>query len=112
MARILMSWLISTLSILLASYIIPGIRVDNAGAAFMAAAVLGVLNVLVRPILVLLTLPITIITLGLFLFIINALLFLLAGSLISGFQVRSFSAALLGSLVVSVVSFVAHMALF
>ncbi|MCX5862006.1 MAG: phage holin family protein [Deltaproteobacteria bacterium] len=104
------SWLISTVAILVAAYLIPGIKVDSVGAALVGAAILGVLNALVRPVFVILTLPVTILTLGLFLFVINALLFLLAGSMVSGFQVRSFGSAFLGSLVVSVVTYLAHVA--
>ena len=81
------------------------------GAALVGAAVLALLNGFVRPLLVLLTLPVTILTLGLFLFVINALMFLAAGELVSGFHVQSFWAALLGSLVVSVVSYIASAAL-
>ncbi|HTY24323.1 MAG TPA: phage holin family protein [Desulfomonilaceae bacterium] len=108
MLGILIHWLVITIAILVAAHIIPGIRVDSVGAALIGAAILGVLNVLVKPILVILTLPITLITLGLFLFVINALVFLLAGSLTAGFHVQSFWPALLGSLVVSVVSYIAH----
>jgi len=108
MAGILISWLVATIAILIAAHIIPGIRVDGLGGAVIGAAILGVLNAVVKPVLVVLTIPVTLITLGLFLFVINALIFLLAGSLLSGFHVQSFWAALLGSLVVSVVSYLAH----
>jgi putative membrane protein len=108
MSRILIAWLVTTIAILLAAYIIPGIRIASAGAAVIAAAILAILNGLLKPVLVVLTFPLTIITLGLFLLVINALMFLLAGSLVRGFEVKSFWSALLGSLVVSVVSFIAH----
>jgi putative membrane protein len=108
MAGLLINWFIATIAILVAAYLIPGIRVDTIGAAVIGAAILGVLNAVVKPILVILTLPITLLTLGLFLFVINALMFLLAGSLLSGFHVQSFWPALLGSLVVTIVSYVAH----
>jgi putative membrane protein len=108
MSRILVAWLITTIAILLAAYLIPGIRIAGAGAAVIAAAILGILNALLKPILVVLTFPLTIVTLGLFLLVINALMFLLAGALVRGLEVKSFWAALLGSLVVSVVSFIAH----
>jgi putative membrane protein len=108
MTGILISWLIITIAILVAAHIVPGIRVASLGSAIVAAAILGIVNALVRPILVLLTLPLTIVTLGLFLFVINALMFLLAGSIFHGFQVASFWPALLGSLVVTVVSYVAQ----
>jgi putative membrane protein len=108
MVGLLISWIIATIAILVAAYIIPGIRVDTVESALIGAAILGILNAVVKPILTLLTLPITLLTLGLFLFVINALMFLLAGSMIAGFHVQSFWSALLGSLVVSVVSSVAH----
>ncbi len=105
---ILISWLIATIAILVAAHIIPGIRVDSFGAALVGALILGILNALLKPILIILTLPITLLTLGLFLFVLNALIFWLAGSLFSGFHVDSFLPALLGSLVVSVVTFLVH----
>jgi putative membrane protein len=108
MTRILVAWLITTIAILLAAYLIPGIRIASAGTAIIGAAILGILNALLKPILVVLTFPLTIVTLGLFLLVINALMFWLAGALVSGFEVKSFWSALFGSLVVSVVSFVAH----
>jgi putative membrane protein len=105
---ILFAWIIITIAILLAAYLIPGISVDSLGSAIVGAAILGLLNVLIKPILIILTFPITLLTLGLFIFVINALLFWLAGSMIRGFSVRSFGPALLGSLVVTVITFVAQ----
>ena len=105
---ILFTWIIITIAILVAAYLIPGIRVDSLGGAIIGAAILGLLNTLIRPILFILTLPLTILTLGLFIFVINALIFWLAGSMIRGFSVRSFGSALLGSLVVTVVTFIAQ----
>lgn len=111
MIRILIGWAILTVAVMVASALLPGVRVKNWGTAFVGAAILGILNALLRPILVFLTFPITIVTLGLFLFVINALLFQLAGAIVDGFEVKSFGWALLGSLVVSVVSVLASMAL-
>jgi len=105
MFRLLINWLVTTMAILLAAYLVPGVRVQGVGAAVIAAAILGILNVLVRPVLVFLTFPITVVTLGLFLFVINALMFWLAGAIVPGFEVRSFWSALLGALTVSIVSF-------
>jgi len=105
---IFIAWIIITIAILLAAYLIPGIKVDSLGAAIIGAAILGLLNALIKPILVILTFPITLLTLGLFIFVINALLFWLAGSVIRGFSVRSFGSALLGSLVVTIVSYIAY----
>jgi putative membrane protein len=109
MVRMLISWVIITLGILVAAYVIPGVRVASIKDAFIAAAILGVLNVLLKPILVFLSFPITILTLGLFLFVINAFLFWLAGAVLENFEVKSFGAALFGSLTVSIVSAVANM---
>ncbi|MFH0845090.1 MAG: phage holin family protein [Pseudomonadota bacterium] len=97
-------WLILTAAIMMASYLIDGIEVDGFFSAFFAAAILGILNAFFRPILIILTLPITILTLGLFTFVINALLLKFASGLISGFEVYGFWAAILGSLVISVVN--------
>jgi putative membrane protein len=108
MIGILVRWFIITVAILIAANVVPGIKVADLQTALIAAAILGILNALVRPILVLLTLPITLLTLGLFLFVINALMFQLAGHLVTGFQVASFWSALLGSLVVTIVSYVTH----
>jgi len=105
---ILFTWIIITIAIFVAAYLIPGIKVDSIGAAIVGAAVLGVLNALIKPVLIILTLPITLLTLGLFIFVINALLFWLAGSIIPGFRVNSFGSALLGSLVVTIVSYIAR----
>ncbi len=105
---ILISWFISTIAILIVAEIIPGIRLAGLGSAIIAAGILGLLNALVKPILIILTLPLTILTLGLFLFVLNALMFQLAGMFISGFHVDSFWAALLGSIVVSIISYILH----
>jgi putative membrane protein len=95
---------ISTLAVLVASKVIPGIEVDSIGTAIVVAIVLGILNTFLRPILQILALPITILTLGLFYFVINVLMVYLAANLVDGFLVTGFIAALLFSLVVSIVS--------
>ena len=99
--KLLLKWLLSALALLAVTHLYPGVTVTSFGAALLAAAVLGALNTVVRPLLVLLTLPATIVTLGLFLFVINALMFWAAASLLSGLDVRGFGAALLGSLIYS-----------
>lgn len=104
MLGIVISWLVLTLAILLAAYLIPGIRVRNLGSAVVAAAILGLLNVFVKPIAMFLSIPILIITLGLFIFVINALVLWLAAAIAPGFEIKSFWSALLGALVISVVS--------
>lgn len=106
MMKIFVKWLILTTAILAASYLIDGIRVSGFLSAFFTAAVLGILNVLFRPILFILTLPINIMTLGLFTFIINALLLKMASGVISGFEVHGFWSAVFASLVISGVNWI------
>jgi putative membrane protein len=100
----LIRWLILTLAVLLTAYLLDGIRVTGFFSAFFAAAVLGILNALFRPILLILTLPINILSLGLFTFLINAALLKMASGLIPGFEVRGFWTAVFGSLLISVIS--------
>jgi len=97
-------WLILTASIIIASYVIGGIYVESFFSAFFAAAILGVLNAFFRPILLVLTLPINILTLGLFTFVINALMLKMASGVIPGFHVYGFWAAVFGALVISIVN--------
>ena len=104
MKGILVRWLVLTAAIIVASYLLDGIQVRGFFSAFFAAAILGVLNAFFRPILIILTLPINILTLGLFTFIINALLLKMASGVISGFDVQGFWAAVFGSIIISVVS--------
>jgi putative membrane protein len=104
--NILVRWLLLAAALLLVAEIYPGVRVSSFGAAMIAALVLGLLNALVRPFLVLLTLPVTVLTLGLFLFVINALMFYFAASLLDGFNVAGFVAALIGSLLYSLCALV------
>lgn len=107
---IFLRWLISAASVYAAAYIVPGVRVANAWTAFIAALVIGLVNALVRPILLLLTLPVNILTLGLFTLVINALMFWLASTVVKGFDVVDFRAAFLGALVFWLVSwFVNHL---
>ena len=100
--KILIKWLLSATALLCVAYIYPGVVVGSFGAAMMAALVIGLFNMVLRPVLVLLTLPVTLLTLGLFLFVINALMFWAASGVLQGFYVRGFGAALLGSLIYSV----------
>ena len=99
--KILARWLLLAAALLLVTALYPAVSVKSFGAAMLAAFVLGLLNTLVRPVLVLLTLPVTVVTLGLFLFVINALLFWAAASMLDGFNVTGFGAALIGSLIYS-----------
>ena len=101
---LLVRWLILTAAIVVASYLIRGIEVNGFFSAFFAAAILGVLNVFFRPVLLILTLPINILMLGFFTFIINAVLLKMASSVISGFVVHGFWSAVFGGLIISVVT--------
>jgi putative membrane protein len=104
MKGLFIRWLVLTLSILAAAYLFEGIEVSSFSSALFAAAVLGILNAFFRPILILLTLPINLLTLGLFTFVVNALMLMLTSSIISGFHVQGFWSAVFGSLVISVAS--------
>jgi putative membrane protein len=99
--KILVRWLLLAAALLLVAYLYPGVAIKSFGSAMIAAFVLGLFNALLRPILVLLTLPVTLITLGLFLFVINALMFYFAANVLDGFHVSGFMAALIGSLLYS-----------
>jgi putative membrane protein len=105
---ILINWFITTVAIIITAYLLPGVAVRSLGAAVVTALVLGLINAFIRPILIVLTLPLNILTLGLFTFVLNALLVLLTSSIVPGFYVRSFWWALLFSLVFSIVSFLLH----
>lgn len=100
--KLILKWLLSATALLLVAYLYSGVVVTSFTGALIAALVLGALNTVVRPILVLLTLPVTLVTVGLFLFVINALMFWAAASLVSGLNVTGFGAALIGSLIYSV----------
>ena len=99
--KILTRWLLLAAALLLVAHLYTGVVVTSFPSALIAALVLGLLNTLLRPILVLLTLPVTVVTLGLFLFVINALMFWAAANVLSGFAVTGFTAALVGSLIYS-----------
>ncbi len=99
--KIIVRWLLLAAALLLVAHVYPGVTVASFSAALIAAFVLGLFNTLVRPLLVLLTLPVTLLTLGLFLFVINALMFWAAAAVLDDFNVAGFSAALIGSLLYS-----------
>ena len=99
--KLIMRWLLLAAALLLVANLYAGVTVDGFGAAMLAAFVLGALNTLVRPLLVVLTLPVTLVTLGLFLFVINALMFWAAAEVLDGFRVAGFGAALIGSVLYS-----------
>ncbi len=100
--KLVLKWLLYAAALLCVAYLYDGVVVSSFTAALVAAFVIGLFNMVLRPLLVLLTLPVTVITLGLFLFVINALMFWAAASLLNGFQVSGFSAALVGSLIYAV----------
>lgn len=106
MKGILFRWIVLTVAILFAAYVIDGIHVSGFFSALFAAAILGVLNAFLRPILIILTLPFNILTFGLFTFIINALLLKMAAGVIKGFEIDGFWPAILGSLLISIVSWI------
>uniref|UniRef100_UPI0039F075F9 phage holin family protein n=1 Tax=Bordetella sputigena TaxID=1416810 RepID=UPI0039F075F9 len=101
---LILVWILNAVALLVVAYLLPGIAVASFGSALIAALVLGLLNMLVKPVLVLLTLPITIVTLGLFLIVLNALLFWFAGSILKGFQVNGFWWAVIGAILYSIIS--------
>jgi putative membrane protein len=109
--KILIKWLLSAASLLFVAYVYSGVEVQSFTSALIAAFVIGLFNVVLRPVLVLLTLPVTIVTLGLFLFVINALMFWAAATVLAGFQVNGFIAALVGSLIYSVLGVLIESAL-
>ena len=109
--KLLVRWLLLAAALLLVAHLYTGVQVASFGSAMIAALVLGLLNTLVRPLLVLLTLPVTLLTLGLFLFVINALMFWVAASILDGFNVTGFGAALIGSLIYSAAGMVIDAAL-
>jgi putative membrane protein len=106
MIRLLLLWVINAVALLALPYVFSGIHVGSFTNAMVAALVLGLINTLIRPILILLTLPATILTLGLFIFVINGLLFWFVGSLDLGFTVDGFWTAVLGAVVYSIISWV------
>lgn len=105
-------WILNAVSLLAVAYLLPGIALTSFWSAMLAALVLGLLNTLVKPLLILLTLPITIVTMGLFLLVLNALVFWLAGSLFRGFQVGGFWWAVAGAILYSLISALFSMLLY
>lgn len=105
---LIIRWVINAIAIIIAAYILPGVTISGFGAALLLALVLGLINVLIRPVLLLLTLPINLLTLGLFTLVINALLILLADNVSPGFAVSGFWSALFFSLILSIVNSILH----
>ena len=102
--RLILTWLINAVALIVLPYIMKSITVDDFLTALIVALILGLINTLIRPILVLLTLPVTILTLGLFIFIINGLLFWAVGSFVPGFHVAGFWSGVFGAIIYSIIS--------
>ena len=104
--RLLLLWILNALALLAVTYLLPSIQISGFGTALLAALVLGFINTLVRPILAILTLPITVLTLGIFYLVLNGLLFWLASALLPGFQVQGFVPAMVGAILYGVITWV------
>lgn len=102
--RLLLTWLINAAALFAVPYVMDSIHVDSFAAAMVAALILGLVNTLIRPILILLTLPVTVLTLGLFILVINGLMFWAVANFVKGFSVASFSSAIGGALLYSIIS--------
>ena len=109
--KTLLKWLLSAAALLCVAYIYSGVQVQSFGSALIAAFVIGLFNAVLRPVLVILTLPVTVVTVGLFLFVINALMFWSAAGVLSGFNVTGFGAALVGSVIYSLCGMVIDVAM-
>jgi putative membrane protein len=101
---LLLIWILNALALLAVAYLMPSIEVAGFMSALIAAAVIGLVNVLIRPVLVLLTLPVTVLTLGLFILVINGLLFYFVGHVLEGFHVQSLLSGILGAILYSIIS--------
>ncbi len=106
--KIFIHWLVAALAILITAYVLPGVKIDGFLTALIVAVILGVINAFLRPLLIILTLPVTILTLGLFVFVINGLLVMLVSSLIPGFIVESLWSGIIFSIILALVSWVLH----
>ena len=112
MLRLLLLWFVNALALFVLPYVLPSITVANYRAALVGALVLAFINTLIRPVLVLLTLPVTLLTLGLFIFVINGLLFWFVASFVKGFYVGGFWSAVLGAVVYALISWAASALVF
>jgi putative membrane protein len=104
--KLIAKWLLNAAALLAVAYLYSGVQIKSYTAALIAAVVIGLFNAVLRPVLVVLTLPVTVVTLGLFLFVINALMFWSAAAVLDGFHVSGFGAALIGSLIYSLLGIV------
>jgi putative membrane protein len=110
--NLLVVWFINALALLALPYVVPSVQVDSIATALVAALLLGFVNTLIRPLLVLLTLPVTVLTLGLFIFVINGMLFYFVASFVKGFSVAGFGSAVLGAIVYALISWAASALVF
>ncbi|MDU0809971.1 MAG: phage holin family protein [Burkholderia sp.] len=101
---LILTWIINTLALLITTHLIPSIHIKNLGTALIVTIFLGLINMVIRPILILFTLPITVITLGLFIFVINAICFWIGAEILKGFDISGFWSAFLGSIFYSIIS--------
>ncbi|MEC5215108.1 putative membrane protein [Actimicrobium sp. GrIS 1.19] len=104
--RLLITWIINAVALLALPYFMQSVRVESFGTALVAALVLGLVNTLIRPLLLLLTLPVTVLTLGLFIFVVNGLMFWAVANLVGGFRVEGFGSAILAAILYSILSWV------
>ncbi len=111
MKELLIKWIVNSTALLVVAHVVSGVTLDNWAAVFVAALVLGLLNAFLRPVLIFLTLPVTVLTLGLFTLFINAFLFYLAAQLVRGFHVTDFWQAFVAAFVFSIVSFLLNLLL-
>ena len=109
MKQLIIKWIVNSTALLVVTHVVSGVTLDNWMAVFVAAVVLGLLNAFLRPVLIFLTLPVTVLTLGLFTFVINAFLFYLAAHLVRGFHVAGFGPAFVAAFIFSVVSFLLNL---
>ena len=109
---LLLRWLLNALTLILVSYLVPGIHVDTLFAALIAALILGLVNAVIRPVVLILTLPINILTLGLFTLVVNAIMLLIVSSVTKGFSVDGFSAAFWGALIIWLISWITNSLLY
>jgi len=109
MKRFLVGWLVNTTALLVVVHMVSGISIDRWQTTFIASLVLGLLNIFIRPVLILLTLPVNVLTLGLFTLFINGFMFYLAASLVRGFEVMNFGSAFLGAFVFSIMAFLLNL---
>ena len=104
--KLLIGWLLNALALLAVAYLVPHIHVSSFMSALIAAVVIGLANMLIKPILLILTLPVTILTLGLFIFVINGILFWVAGYFLQGFDVKTITAGIIGAIAYSIISWI------